>query len=321
MGTVALLSNPCSTGNRAHLPRVRDFTARSPDIFHYEVNDVSEIRVALKTIARTRPRILVINGGDGTVQATLTEMHHGKPFGDTPPPVAVLPNGKTNLIAADLGSGTDPLKALQRILEIAETGLEDYVTPRKLISLSDGTMNRPVMGMFLGGAGLASSILFCRHKLYPLGLPNWVAHVLTSIMAFGAIFLGLPDRFGPGSGERLSVSVRRAGKLEGKFCLLMVTTLEKVLLNIPGGAANDSRLGLMLIERSRGAILKAAFMALFQRFDRAKFNGLHLDRGDEIRISGSSSDVILDGEHFRAAKGGAIVLTPTKPVNFLKLAA
>src|SRR5688500_20064039 len=63
------------------------------------------------TLFRSKPDVLVINGGDGTVQATLTEMFNGKPFGDVPPPVAVLPNGKTNLIAQDLGADGDPIVA------------------------------------------------------------------------------------------------------------------------------------------------------------------------------------------------------------------
>src|SRR5215210_7005827 len=99
MARIALLSNPRSTGNRALLPGVRSFCDRHQDIFHYEVESVDQIGAALKTIARVAPSLLVINGGDGTVQATLTEMFNGRHFGGAPPPVAVLPNGKTNLIA------------------------------------------------------------------------------------------------------------------------------------------------------------------------------------------------------------------------------
>src|SRR3954464_1716792 len=119
MSRVALLSNPRSTGNRSLLPRVRAFCARHKDIFHYEVEHVSQIGAAMRTIARVQPKVLIINGGDGTVQAALTEMFNGGHFGDSPPPVAVLPNGKTNLIAHDLGAGGDPIAALERVLEIA----------------------------------------------------------------------------------------------------------------------------------------------------------------------------------------------------------
>jgi diacylglycerol kinase family enzyme len=76
MVRIALLSNPRSTGNRAILPRVRSFCANHPEIFHYEVEHVDQIGAALRTIARVEPRVLVINGGDGTVQATLTELYN-----------------------------------------------------------------------------------------------------------------------------------------------------------------------------------------------------------------------------------------------------
>src|SRR5262245_48103585 len=115
---IALLSNPKSTGNLAQLPRIREYCADHPDIFHYEVEQASQVGEALKTIARIRPKLLVINGGDGTVQAALTELYNGGQFGASPPPVAVLPSGKTNLIALDLGAQGDPVAALTRLVEI-----------------------------------------------------------------------------------------------------------------------------------------------------------------------------------------------------------
>src|SRR3546814_9045632 len=64
------------------------------------------------------------------------------------PPIAVLPNGKTNLIALDLGIHGDPIKALERIVQIAKAGVDDHVVARELIALSDGQAeSRPVLGM------------------------------------------------------------------------------------------------------------------------------------------------------------------------------
>ena len=115
MVTVALLSNPSSTGNRDMLPRIRSFCAGRADIFHYEVERAGQIGEALKTIARVQPKVIVVNGGDGTVQTVLTELYLGHYFeGAARPPVAVLPNGKTNLIALDLGASTSDV-ALARI--------------------------------------------------------------------------------------------------------------------------------------------------------------------------------------------------------------
>src|SRR3546814_20177462 len=92
------------------------------------------------------PRVVAINGGDGTVQAALTELYSGGHFGGSPPPVAVLPNGKTNLIALDLGAEGDPIKALERVVELVERGrIEDHVIARQLIALDRGGA-RPVRG-------------------------------------------------------------------------------------------------------------------------------------------------------------------------------
>ena len=130
MARVALLSNPLSTGNAKLLPRIRAYCAGNPDVFHYEVEHVDQIGEGLRTIARVRPRILVVNGGDGTVQATLTELYHGGHFEGAPPPVAVLPNGKTNLIALDLGMAGDPLAALDRIVAIANEDVAPHTVVR-----------------------------------------------------------------------------------------------------------------------------------------------------------------------------------------------
>jgi hypothetical protein len=324
MARVALLSNPRSTGNRSLLPRVRSFCAEHRDIFHYEVEHVEQIGQALRTIARVKPKVLVINGGDGTVQASLTELYHGGHFGDTPPPVAVLPNGKTNLIALDLGAAGDPIAALERVLELARTDMSPHIVARELIQLTDGSATgRPVLGMFLGGAGLADVILYCRHKIYPLGLPNGLSHVLAAIAGVMSIILGIRAAFLPPRPGQMRISVLRQGQLQGSFALLMVTTLEKLLLGgeLPGSGRQGGALKMMVIERTPRALLQALIETVRGRLGSSRDHGVHLERGDEIRIEGDKSSVILDGELFEANRDHPIVLRPTLPVPFLKLAA
>lgn len=324
MVCVALLSNPRSTGNVAMLPRIRKFCAQRADIFHYEVEDVSQIGDALQTIARVKPQILIINGGDGTVQAALTELHHGQHFPDGAPPVAVLPNGKTNLIALDLGAEGDPIAALERIMEIVRTDLSEHIVRRELIALSGGDANgRPVLGMFLGGAGLADSILYCRHKIYPLGLPNGFSHLITAIaVVFSALFR-IKARFLPPQARPISVSVVHEGQIQGKFALLMVTTLERLLLKSQTdlGATDAGPLKLMMVEQKPLTLLRAFWASLFGRLGTSSLAGVHLSHGNEIRIEGDRSSVILDGELFETHNERPIVLTHTTPVPFLSLAA
>jgi hypothetical protein len=320
MALVALLSNPGSTGNRAFLPRLRSYCAGRSDVFHYEVEDVGQIGNALKSIARVQPKILVINGGDGTVQATLTELYHGGQFGQTPPPVAVLPNGKTNLIALDLGAHGDPLKALERIMAIAGDDLSPHVVQRELIALTEGDHDRrPVLGMFLGGAGLADTILYCRHQIYPLGLPNGLSHVIAGIAVIFSMLFGIRGRYLPPMPNPVKVSLIREGQGTQRFAFLIVTTLEKLLLTSRSERSHGLR--LMAIDQSLPALLRGLWAGVAGKLGQAPVSGVHVEHGDVIRIESDGSSVILDGETFSAIRGRPIVLRSTSPVPFLRIAA
>jgi diacylglycerol kinase family enzyme len=320
VSAVALLSNPRSTGNRAQLPRVRDYCARHPDIFHYEVEEIGQIPDAMRTIARVAPKVIVINGGDGSVQAALTELHCGRHFGENPPPVAVLPNGKTNLIALDLGAQGDPLAALERIVDLAQSDLAPHIVRRELIQLSEGRDSRPVLGMFLGGAGLADSIIFCRQKIYPLGLPNGLSHVLTALAVIMSVVLGIRSAFLPPRPSPVRVSLKKGGQISGRFTLLIVTTLEKLLLG-SRAQGEPGRLKLMAVEQGPSTLFRALLASVRGRLGRNRLRGVHIEQGDEIEIEGERSHVVLDGELFQACAGRPIVLRTTAPVPFLKLAA
>jgi diacylglycerol kinase family enzyme len=323
MARVALLSNPRSTGNQSLLPDVRSFCAAHEDIFHYEVEHAEQIGLALQRIALVKPKVLVINGGDGTVQAALTAIHNERYFGDDPPPVAVLPNGKTNLIAHDLGAEGDPMATLKRVLEIARCDLDRHIVERELIALSGGTSGgRPVLGMFLGGAGLADTMLYCRHNLYPLGLPNGVAHVLALLLGLLGVIVGSRGRFLPPRTGPLKISVLKQGEMQGQFAFLMVTTLQKLLFGgtMPGAEKRVGSMQLLLIERSPRALFSALYAAIRGKLGMHRLRGVHLQRGDEIRIEGEQSGVILDGEIFEARADRPLILTPTAPISFLRLA-
>lgn len=318
---IALLSNPRSTGNLKQLPSIRAFCADRPDIFHYEVEQADQVGEALRTIARVEPKMLVINGGDGTVQAALTELHNGGYFGDSIPPVAVLPSGKTNLIALDLGAHGDPIVALERLAELAKADLSPHLVARELIALRSGTREqRPVIGMFLGGAGLADTMLYCRNRIYPLGLPNGLSHVITALAVLLRQLLGIRASFLPPTAMPLQVSSKR-GIITGRFALLAVTTLEKLLLGSDLRGHGQGPLKMLAIEQRPSSVLRGVFAGIAGRLGRRSYQGVHVEEADEISIEGDRSNVILDGEMFEASLGKPIHLTPASPLSFVRLAA
>jgi len=320
---IALLSNPKSTGNLAQLPRIREYCDSHPDVFHYEVEQASQIGDAMRIIARVQPCVLVINGGDGTVQAALTELYNGGHFGDSPPPVAVLPSGKTNLIALDLGARGDAVDTLERLIELARSDdLARYTVPRELIALRrPGSGERPVIGMFLGGAGLAETMLYCRHKIYPLGLPNSVSHAITALAYIAQLILKLKASFLPPPATKTDLVMPERATISGRFAFLAVTTLNKMLLSQEFGGLGSGPLKVLAIDESPSSVLRVLLTGLTGGYKGKKMRGVHFEEVDEVTIEGERSHLILDGETFHAENGSPVHLMPAPPLSFVKLAA
>jgi hypothetical protein len=257
------------------------------------------------------------------VQAALTELYNGGHFEDETPPVAVLPSGKTNLIAIDLGARGDPIETLERLIELARADdLARYTVPRELIALRrPGAEDRPVIGMFLGGAGLAETMLYCRHKIYPLGLPNQVSHGLTFIAYIARLALKLKASFLPPPAKQTDLVMPMRERISGKFAFLAVTTLDKLLLSSTFGGEGRGPLKVVAIEERTGTVLRALAAGLTGGYKGKKMRGIHFEEVDEVTIEGESSHLILDGETFSAEPGRPIHLMPAQPLSFVKLAA
>jgi hypothetical protein len=136
-----------------------------------------------------------------------------------------------------------------------------------------------------------------------------------------SLLFGIRARFLPPSSRPIRISLMRDGELAGRFSVLIVTTLEKLLFGAGAGQSNRGNMKLMAVDQSLPAMLRLIWASLFGRMGKARMQGIHLEQGDTIRIDGDHSSVILDGELFEASEGKPIVLRSTAPVPFLRLAA
>ena len=175
--------------------------------------------------------------------------------------------------------------------------------------------------MFLGGAGLADIMLYCRERIYPLGLPNSVSHFITAVAVVIRQVFGLRASFLPPEPSPLSVIVRREGAITGRFAFLFVTTLEKLLLSGEVGSNGNGPLKFVAVEQKPVSMLRAFAASLVGRLGHTKLAGVHVEEADEIAIEGEESQVILDGETFRAGVGKPIFLRPAPPLSFVRIAA
>ena len=92
MMRVGVVSNPGSRRNQLGMAGMRAVLDRYPDTLHAEAVDVADLEGILGEFARREVDLVVVNGGDGTVHSTLTELCTGKAY-DRMPEVSVLATG------------------------------------------------------------------------------------------------------------------------------------------------------------------------------------------------------------------------------------
>ncbi len=207
--------------------------AEAPEVRRFErVDRLEDMDAALARLLASGINLLVINGGDGTVQAVLTRLRRLGPAAEFPA-IAILAGGNTNLIARDIGIPGAPEAAFKRLLaQLRGERQPPRLAYRSLIRVQRHPDEPPVYGGFLGAGAIVKAIQLSRQRLQPLGLGGQVESALALSMMVGRLTLRsltrdptvAPQRIGLGLGQRTAV--------DGDFTLFFVTGLERLFLGI-----------------------------------------------------------------------------------------
>ncbi len=164
-----LISNPTSGQNarRGLLARMESLLAAHPAVTHHRQTTYAGIAAATREAARDGAEVIVVNGGDGTVQAVLTGLL------TTPasslPVLAVLAGGTTNTTARNVGYGRKPLAALHRLLAASADGVLAGTVESHAVVRADFEAG-PQYAMMFGAGGVYSGIMFAREQLASRGM-------------------------------------------------------------------------------------------------------------------------------------------------------
>ena len=121
MSKIGIISNPRSHRNHRGLEEIRQMIAGHGDLFHREIDEMAGLPEILAEFASAEVGHIVVNGGDGTIQAVMTAALNNS-AGGPPPTLAVLPSGRTNLIAHNIGLQGRPIDGLARLIARRGTG-------------------------------------------------------------------------------------------------------------------------------------------------------------------------------------------------------
>lgn len=308
---LAVITNGGSTHNRAEAGWITPYLEDQPGVLQFHAHGPDQIRQAVRDAAAAEAEIIAVNGGDGTADLIFGALLNNGPF-SIPPAVAILPAGKTNMTAGAWCGAKDKRAAIERLLYLRrDRAYKSKITPRPVLTLSNGENGEPLRGAFLGAADVVDGILFCRKHLYPLGLPNAFSHaVAICVLAWRSLFVSAGS----------SAIVARwddAGGEEGRFFFLGAMTLDKLIVGLkPQPAQGEGGLHYMSLGASLRAILAALPRFAAKTVPPGYRRNVRRARKLQLTFDGAYT---LDGELYEARRGQPLTVTADDTLPMIDL--
>ena len=316
---VGVLNNPLSGGNRKGLGQIKEILAAHPQVLHREVQTPADVTSALDDFSRQEVNIIVINGGDGTIQAALTVLYHYRPF-ETLPLLAVLKAGTTSMTAGDVGLKGSGEQALGKILEWARSGDGDFVIlQRPVLRVQVAPGQEPVYGMFLGAAGIYQGIQFFNNRLNRRGFRGEWAPGLTIALFLLAVALKGSDYVVP---VPMITELDQSPPEQRKWLLVMISALERLFLGLrPYWGREQGPLHYTAVGAGPQHLLRALPGLLLGRecpYSTPE-NGYFSHNVQQVRLT-LNSGFTVDGELYKPdASLGPVVVQNGGQASFLRM--
>jgi hypothetical protein len=227
---IGVLNNLRAGQSGKTVSRVLSLLSAYPDVMHVETDHAGALPEALSEFARRRIDLLVVNGGDGTLQHALTEILGNDEF-EQVPLIAPLRGGRTNMTALDLGAQRDPVKGLASILEAVRTRrLPERMVRRPVLRVAYQRGFAVQYGMFFG-AGMIQRAIALTHRLFPKGRNHGV---LGPGLVTGSLILKtvLKPREGVLTPDKVQMLLDGEGVPQGEFRLVIASSLNRLFLRM-----------------------------------------------------------------------------------------
>jgi len=267
-----------------------------------------ELDATLARFAACGVDLLVVDGGDGTVRDVLTQA--SAHFTGGLPTMAVLPSGKTNALALDLGAPRGwPLEAA---LESARKGRTRTRRPLEVIREGEAT---PLARGFIFGAGAFVRATDLAQGTHKMGAFEGLAVAMTfGAAAFQTFFGG--QRSGWRGGERMRVGFAGEPAHAENVFLILASSLERLPLDArPFGPPRTDGLIRSLTVAAPPKRLLTALPLILSGADAPWLEAAgYRRRALEHFEVGLETSFVLDGEVY---DGGQLDVRAGAPVEFV----
>jgi hypothetical protein len=313
---IAMITNPRSGGNRKGLSGIRSFLADHPHIRHGEAVTPDQVRAALAEFASCEIDLLVVNGGDGTVQSVLTTLY-GQAPGRRPPLLALLRAGTTSMLARDVGVAGRPLAALAKIQNWSSATPDGRrIEERPILRVRQGADGQALCGMFFGAGAIPRGIELFHGRVNPKGVRGEFFPGVILARLLLAAFRGNENCLPPAD---MTIHVDGAPVRETRYLFALVSTLERLFLGMhPYWGKEPAPLHFSAVRSKPPGLPRALPFLLRGRTTRTVTpeNGYFSHNARRITLD-FRGRFTLDGELFDAV--APLTIEPAGPARFLKL--
>lgn len=315
--TVGMITNPRSGGNKKGLGAIRDWVARNPEIHYAEAVTPAEVNAVLYDFSTRNVDLLIVNGGDGTVQAVLTALYARSCF-HRPPVLALLQAGTSSMLARDMGVRGKPAAALAKILawSVDTTGKGDSIHERPVLKLRQEGDAEPLCGMFFGAGAISRGIDLCHGSMNPHGVRGELMPGLIMARLILAALTG-DDALLPATA--MGIRCDESPAWQDSYLFAMVSTLERLFLGLhPFWGSEDAPLHFTALRTKPPYLLRnLPFLVCGRRTATSSpENGFYSHNTRQITLD-FRGKFVVDGEIFEAR--GPLTIEPAGPARFLKI--
>lgn len=316
---LAVISNPSSGNNRRgnQLRSILDGLRRSA-VPHAEADTLDGLIGSTQQLLDDGVELMVVNGGDGTVQAVLTGIFR-EPRATDIPVLAVLPGGTTNTTARNVGYGLRAEESLGELIDAAARGeLPGKIQRHRVLEVAGNPLSEPLYAMFFGAGAVYHGIRFSKENVESRGLRGELGAGITL-----GVFL---FRIMTGEGRKLFPPVRARAVVDGGEPVIddlrgiLTSTMDRQFLGLrPYWGTERGPIHYSALSYSARSLTRAAVSVMRgkpNRFVRPEL-GYRSHNASEIELQ-IDSGFTLDGELFASEGGCSLRLTAENAALFLR---
>jgi hypothetical protein len=293
---VGVLTNPLSGGNKKGGRAICRLLDDWPDVMHHEASEPESIFTALADFSANGVELLVVNAGDGTVQAVLTLLGNENIF-TRPPLLCLLCAGTTSMLPRDVGMAGRPVAALQRVLKWSRSTNNDLCLQKRAI-LRIQRDSDALFGMFFGAGAICDGIRIFHSRDNPMGWRGQLMPMMTMARLLLAILCNRVPPFVHSACLKHSTPEQRSD------LFVLASTLERLFLGMrPFWGAGHGPLRYTAVSARPKYLLRVLFslFGLGGRRHATPENGYYSHNTEEVQLA-MQGDFTLDGELYAAGE-------------------